>query len=111
LKRERLTIFKENFERLVYLPYISKYYFSRVWLLRQNSYVGNIYNWRIEDHVVLVAKELIFGRRVTSSTFKYVIVYFIQINKIHCSNFITSLVCVKTKCYLEFTFVRTIHVS
>jgi hypothetical protein len=70
VEKTEITNFKGNVEWLVYLPYISTYFFCCVWLLRLNSYVGNIYNWRIEDHVVLVVYELIFGRRVIIFNFQ-----------------------------------------
>jgi hypothetical protein len=53
-----------------------------------------------------------FSAEVLSSLiFKYVVVYFSQINQIHCSTLITSLVGVKIKCYLTFSFVQNNFIS
>jgi hypothetical protein len=81
---------KENVEWLVHLPYISKYYFHHFFLLRPKLYVGNVYHWRIEVHVVLFVYEFVFGRRVNIFKFQICICVFFtnQSNSLHYVDYI-----------------------
>jgi hypothetical protein len=77
--------------------------------------VGNIYQWRIEVHVFLLVYVIVFGRGVNIFNFQILhlmkVVYFSQINQVHCRTLITALVGIKIKCYLIFTLARNNFIS
>jgi hypothetical protein len=92
----------------------SKYYFLDFWLLSPKIYVGNI---SLEDRSSRCFGRIRISFRSNSKHFSFSnnsvtkVVYFSQINQIHCRALITALDGVKIKCYLPFMLVRNTFIS
>jgi hypothetical protein len=105
LRVERLTTFKENRCWYPYIPFISKNYFHVCCCLRQEIYVGNLYQRRIEFYVALIVCILDSRKRVCILHFRKIqtnVLYFSPMIQIHCWTLIKTLVRINTTCYVSF---------